>query len=822
MLDALLLDVRYCLRSLRHSPGFSAVVVLTLMLAVGANTALFSVLNALLMRKLPVREPDRLVVLSLRDPRSDQLRFVYFDTFNAFLARQRAFDAVAPYSGGGLFRTDVPSGQIDAAVETATPESYRLLGVRAVVGRLISSEDAPSLTQGAPVAVISYRFWQRHFNGDSGVLGRPLTVSGVPLTIVGVTEPAFQGLQVDGGADIGVPLAMMRQFGGDLRRPHRARNAIGRLRAGVTLEQARAELRASWPEVQRTAMPAGLPLSEQQDLQHARIDVESFATGFSSLRTQYAQPLEILVAGAALLLGIGCINLSGLLLSRLAARRQQMAIRAALGASRARLIQICAIESVLLSASGAAAALPLAWWTTHAIRALLWASPMPMAMSMAPDARVFAVAAAVALVAALLIGALPAWMAADHHRHPSGTPVRTSVAGRSGRALVVAQVALSLTLLSCAGLLVRTLANLRANDARLPARRLLFTRLWLEPTDRRPHDDASYYSTLVDELSRLPGVEAVGLSMYFPAYLKIAVPPDAVGRADAADRSGDVQAQTEIVSPRFFETVGVSRLQGRDFSWSDTAAGEPVAMVNATLARALNPSGDAIGLRVRTGADDAHRAIEIVGVVDDAAVGDIRRPHVGILFRPLLQEPQRAQVPIVNLRALGDPRPYGEKMTAIVASHGRHFVRGRLLSTLDEQIDQVLLQERLLAGLSSFFGGLAVLLACVGVFGLLAHAVVRRTREIGIRIAVGATRLSIVRMVVVEAAALVAAGLALGVPGALAAGRLVQSLLYGVGPHDVVTIGAAAGAFFLAGTCAGLWPALRAASTDPLAALRHE
>jgi putative ABC transport system permease protein len=823
MFDALRLDVRYCLRSLLRSPGFSSVVILTLMLAVGANTALFSLLNAVVLRKLPVPEPDRLVNVALADPQSNITRMIYLDVLAAFEKRQHVFETIAPYSGGVTPIVRVPGGLADAVVESATPEWYALLGVHPFLGRLLSTADAPSPQEAAPVAVISYRFWQRYFGGDPSAIGQHIAIdNSPPLVVIGVTPPQFHGLQVDGAADVAVPLAVMRQWAGDLRRPHRARNLIGRLRPGVTIEQARAEVQTLWPDVQRTAMPPSLPATDQQELRNARVKVESIAGGFSDLRARYEEPIVVLVAGAALLLVIGCINLSGLLLSRAAARHQQLNVRIALGASRARIAQLHLIEGLLLSAAGTALALPLAWWLSGRLSEALWSGLTPLAMSMTPDARVFGITAAIAITTGLLIGVLPAWTAGRLRVSAAlQSPGRTTAGStRSGRALVVAQVALSLMLLAGAALFVRTLDQLRATQLTGDTRHALFTRIYRDPSDRRQHDDPSYYSTLVSRLAAVPGVESVGLSMYFPVYFKIALPLDSARLADDPGQAGTL-VRNEYVSPRFFDTIGVARLRGRDFTWDDNPRGVRVAIVNATLARALDPSQNVVGRRLAIGTDAAAPRVEIVGVVEDAGIGDLRQPHGAMMFRPFLQSGSSG-TPIVTLRAAGDPKAYAGPLTEVVASLGRHVVRGPLVRTLDDQLDQTLLQERFVAGLSSFFAALAVLLACVGVFGLLAYAVVRRTREIGIRIAVGATRPSILRMVVAEAAALVAAGIALGVPGALVAGRLIQSLLYGVGPNDVVTIGTAAAAFLVVGTCAGLWPALRAASTDPLAALRHE
>jgi predicted permease len=823
VLDALLHDVRYSLRSLRRAPGFSVVVIVTLALAVGANTALFSLFNAIVLRMLPVTAPERLAVISLTDERGLQTRFIYGSTFAEFRARQQTFETVSMYSGGGILRAEARGESVEGGVESATPEFYDMLGVRPFLGRFITTADAPEVGESASVVVLGYRFWQRHFGGDPNVLGEIIKVDGVPLEIVGVMRPEFRGLQVDGGADFLLPLAALRRMAGDPSRPIRSLNVIGRLRPGVTLEQARVEVAALWPAVQASTMPAALTPVERDDLRSARTKVDSLATGFSNLRRRYADPLVVLVGLTAVLLVIGCVNLSGLLLVRAVARGQQLQVRVALGASRARLAQQLLLESLLLSVSGTVLALPLAWWVSRVLGATLWGNRLvPLAMSTTPDGRVLSVAAVIAVITGALVGALPAWLA-TRHRGIAVQPVRSVVTtGPSGKALLVAQVALSLVLMIGAGLFARSLANLRANDSTFPTRRLLFTRLWMNPDDHRPSNDAAYYPELARQLAQIPGVESVGLSMYFPAYFNVRLSPDVIARADVPDRSTDVAAMTEAASPRFFETVGIVRVQGRDFSWDDSARGTPVAIVNTTLARKLFPTGDAIGQRIRIGKDPARQSIEIVGVVSDAPVGNIREPHVPAAFRPLLQEPQRARVPIVNLRASGDPKGLGDALSRIVASLGRHYVRARLVSTLEEQVNQSLRQERLVAGLSSFFAALAVLLASVGVYGLLAYAVARRTREIGVRMALGATRRSVLQMIVREALVLASIGIGLGVACALMAGRFIESLLYGLAPNDPTTLVGAASLFIVVAAVSGLIPAYRASTIDPMSALRQD
>jgi hypothetical protein len=442
-----------------------------------------------------------------------------------------------------------------------------------------------------------------------------LKVAGTPLTIIGVTQPGFLGLQVDGGADFFVTTATLRPIAADPRMPIRARNVIGRLRAGVTLEEAAAEVGALWPAIQRATLPAGLAAAVQDSMRTPRITVESIATGFSGLRRQYADPLIVLVGLTALLLAIGCANLSGLLLTRAVARRHQLATRVALGAGRARLVQQMLVESLLVSVSGTLVAIPLAAAVSRVLGAALWTgSATGLAMSMAPDARVLGTAAIVAIGSGACMSVLPDWFATREHAVVGTDQPRDGVSGtRSAQVLIVSQVALSLVLLVAAGLFARRLSRLRGNDAVFPTRDIVWTRLWLNTGDRGTGLDRSYFAELARQLSQIRGAESAAFSVNFPSFFNFPLPPDLFARADAADRSEGVDGLTEIVSPRLFETVGVARLQGRDFAWDDDARRSPIAIVNATLARKLFPRAHAVGQRIRLARDPASPAVEIVG-----------------------------------------------------------------------------------------------------------------------------------------------------------------------------------------------------------------
>jgi putative ABC transport system permease protein len=819
MWDALWVDARHSLRGLRRSPGFTLVVIVTVALAIGATTTIYSLLNAIVLRTVSATDPDRLVSISATDIRATQPGYLYADTFVAYRATQHSFSAMSMYSGGGLVRVEAPSATADAVVEGVTREYFDVLGARVAAGRFFTDAD----NAGVSVVVISDRFRRRVFSDNATVIGETVKANGKSMTIVGVTAPGFDGLQFDGGADLFLPITALRSISGDPTRPLRSINIIGRLAPSATVSQARAELLARWPAIQGATLPPSLSDAELQTLRSQRIEVESLASGFSTLRRQYGPSLVVLVALTAVLLAIGCVNLAGLLLARSLARYHQIAVRLALGASRRRIFQQVLVDGVLLALGGLVASLPFAWWTTRVLTAMLTVGRgTPMLQSLAPDARVLGVATLVTLLIGLGIGILPAWRAVSGRLVDGLRRGRaiTGTLGRAGRLLLVAQVALSMVLLVGAGLFSGTLSRLRANDLSLQARRIIFTRLARTPGDRAPIDRA-YLQVLLQQLAGIQGADAAALSTYFPAYLGFPglLPTDHYSRVEPVT-SAEVTGLTEFVSPGFFDTFGIQRLRGRDFTWADDTRAPPVVMVSEALAHTLFPDSEAMGRRLRMSSALATKEFEIIGVVADTAIGKIREPHQSVVFRPILQEPTRAQVPMAHVRVTGDLKIVRDGYVRVVESQGRHFVRG--LFTLNEWVDYALLQERLTAGLSTFAGLLTVVLACIGVYGLLAYAVTSRTRDIGVRLALGATRTEVVRMIVREGLAIAVPGVVVGVPCALAAARLVRSQLYGVGPNDPSTLMSASAVFILTGVVASLVPALRASKIDPMKALRQE
>ena len=816
MWDALRLDVRHSFRSLRRAPTFSLIVIVTLSLAVGATAAVGSLLNALVLRTLAVPSPEQLVAVSALEPRAHVGGYFYADTFKAYSAAQRSFAQMSMYSGGGILRIQTRSGVFeDAWTEGVSPSYFDIVGARPSAGRFFSESDDA-------VAVIGEGFRRRVF-GDGPGIGELIKVNAVPATVIGVAADGFNGLQFDGTADVIVPFAVMRGAGGDPSQPFRSRNVVGRLARGVSIEAARAELLARWPSIQSATLPATLPEADREALLRQRLDVAPLASGFSGLRTQYGTTLWVLLALMGILLAVACANLAGLTLARSLTRRHQVAIRLALGGSARRVFWQLLVDGILLSAVAFAGAVPLAWGIVRAVTAsLLVGRTTPKFPTVTPDARVLAAAALLTVLIGLAIGVVSAWRAVTARVDECLRPGRTIIGslGRFGRGLLVAQVALSMTLLVGAGLFTATLAHLRANDASLQSQRIIFTRAFREPGDRQllPPD---YYQTLVTNLARMPGSDAAALSVYYPTYFGVTgpVPTDYhYTRADGITTL-DATVLTDFVSPGFFDLFRLPRLQGRDFTWDDGQGKPAVALVSASLARALFPAGDVVGQQIRI-AGPQRRDVEVIGVVADAPYGKLDDPRPLVVFRPILQEMARSQFPMAYVRASGDFATVRDGYTRVVKSLGHRSLRGFFTSS--EWVDRALLQARFTAGLATFAAALTILLACIGVYGLLAYSVTARVREIGVRLALGAARRTVVWMIVRDGLAIAVPGVLIGAPCAWAAARLVRAQLYGIAPGDPRTLLVAAAIFLATAFAASLLPALRASRVAPVEALRDE
>jgi predicted permease len=815
MWDALRLDVRHSFRRLRRAPTFSLIVIVTLALAVGATTAVGSLLNALVLRTLAVPSPEQLVSLSALDPRANVPGYFDADTFKAYRGVQRSFAQMSLYSGGGILRVEARSGVFENAwTEAVSPEYFDMVGARPSAGRFFTDSDDA-------VVVISEGFRRRVFGNESGI-GEAIKVNAVPATVIGVTADGFDGLQFDGTTDIIVPFAVMRPAAGDPARPVRSSHVVGRLASGVSIDAARAELLARWPSVQAATLPATLPEPDREALLRLRLDVTPLASGFSGLRSQYGTTLGVLMGLMGMLLTVACANLAGLTLARSLTRRHQVAIRLALGGSARRVFWQLLVDGILLSAVAFAGAVPLAWGIIRAVTAsLLIARTTPKFPTVTPDAGVLAAAALLTVVIGLAIGVVSAWQSVAVPVDESLRPGRgtTGSLGRFGRSLLVAQVALSMACLVAAGLFTATLARLRANDASLQSQRIVFTRAYREPGDRQVLPP-EYYQTLVADLAHMPGADAAALSVYYPTYFESPgpVPTEHYTRADVV-AGPEVTVLPEFVSPGFFDLFRLPRLQGRDFSWDDGPGTTAVALVSASLARALFPAGDALGRHIRS-AGPERRDVEVIGVVGDAPYGKLDDPRPFVVFRPILQDMARSQFPMAYVRASGDLATVRDGYTRVVKALGHRSLRRFLTSS--EWVDHALLQERFTAGLATFAAAITILLACMGVYGLLAYSVTARVREIGVRLALGAARGTVVWMIVRDGLRIAVPGVVLGAPCAWAAARLARAHLYGIAPGDPRTLLIAAAISLATVLAASLIPALRASGVAPVDALREE
>ena len=824
-LDALWQDVRYAVRAYRRTPGFAVVVVVTLALAIGANTAIFSLLNALVLRDLPVRDPDTLVQISTVTPGQGE-SYLTFSMFRELSAQQKVFTSVIGTSGNTGVTVNGNGTIMRGLLWAATGNVYEELGVRPVVGRLLAAGDMTVDLPGAnAVAVLGYGFWQRHYGGDVSVVGRTIQVEGTSFTVVGVAPAGFTGFALVAEPDITIPLAATPLVSG--RSPStlttsasRSVRVIGRLKTGATIEQARAQLTAVWPAVREAALPPAYTGPRRDDFLSIGLDVTSASKGNeSSLRTRYVQPLIILLGIASLVLLIACTNVASLLLSRASVRRHEIGVRLALGASRWRVGRQLVTEGVLLSLAGAVGGVVLSFWACAAITGIVFEEYLyPVVFDGRPDMTVIALTTAIAVAAGILCSALPAW------RGTRGTATEAlqtegrtfSVSGRPGRILVGAQLALSLVLLTTAGVLIRSLSELRAVKTGIERSDDVVVAY---PREAHPGaydklDNDAYYPQVLRRIEALPGVKRASVSLLKPGT--------GGGFRDPVVPLGDIQEAAGVaatrspVAPGFFAAVGIPVVNGRDFEWRDNSRGLRVTILSHSLARRLFGDADAVGQRVRVGLDPSRDVLEVIGIVADARLYDLKSTDVFAAYTPALQD-QDASFKCFVIR--GDNLSFASLKEA-VESLGREQV-GNIV-TLQYITDRSLLLERLTALMSSFFGSLVLLLAGVGLFGLMAYAVAQRRREIGIRMTLGADRHRVVRDVVRDGLTVTLAGLAVGVVAALAAVRVVRTLLFGVTPQDPLTLAGAAASLIAIAILACAVPASRAARVDPVIALRGE
>ena len=853
IIDDVWRDVRYAVRTLGRKPVFAAVAVLTLALGIGANTAVFSLINDHLFRTLPVREPESLVTFRWagdNDVSSLGARYAHiagvdgdrtsgaggtsfpYAVFEAFRGANRTLDDLAAFAPGSRGFSAIVQGRAEFATgQYVSGNFHAVLGASAVAGRMIQpSDDGRS---AVPVATISDGYWARRFSRDPSVIGSTVTINGIAFTIAGVTPTDLGDLTNRGsfeGPDYTMPLSLEpRLLGTDSILDDGSSWWIvimGRLRPGVTTQQAeanfepvlRATALAGWAAYV-TSLPAAVrtqPAIANKGTQVPRLQIVSASRGIADLEETTARQLGVLSAIFGVTLLIVCVNLTNLLLARMAGRAHEVSVRLAIGASRARVVRQLLIESLVLGVFGGAVGWPVA---------LLCRSIMPESFGvrvLAPDFLVVAFACALSLLSAVLLGLFPAvWAVRSAHR--LGAPKagdRLTSSSAIGKPLMAGQIALSTVLLVAAMLFSRTLLNLQRVDVGFDSDRL--ATFMLEP-GRSGYDSsraAELYTRIEERLRGIPGVSAVAIAGSGSGMLW-----GTDSNADVYIDGGDVPvnregAKYQFVDVNVFNTLGIRLRRGRLFTALDTATSTRVAVVTESFVRAFLSGGDPIGRRIggqpRT---PTERQTEIVGVVSDSKVNSLRQAPPPIFYRPIAQTPSPSRTVIV--RTVNDP----EALLPAIAD-AVHAIEPRLairdLTTQRGHLDEYVRDERTFAVASSFFGGLSLLVSAIGLFGLMSYAVARRTREIGIRMALGAAPRQVLSAVMRETLTIVGVGVAIGVAVALASSGFVATLLFGLAPTDPLTIASSAVVLVLVAAIAGYLPARRAAGVRPLLALKAE
>ena len=821
-LDTLIGDLRYAVRALRGAPAFATVAILSLALGIGANTAVFSVINALVLRSLPVNHPEELVAV-VRD--KDGMIFTN-PLWEAIRDRQDMFS--------GIFATGMTSFNLTAGGEaqrvdasTVSGDYFSTLGVQAVAGRLIARADD---YRGCPgVAVLSEGFWSSRYAADPGVIGKPILIEGHPFEIIGVSDGRFFGVSVGQRPKIFVPICtdkIVRGANSQLdARSSWYLEIVGRPKPGLTRAQIDARFATLAPDIIEATIPPHWPADALKYYRSAKFHVESASRGFSFVRDMYAKALYVLMAIVGLVLLIACANVANLLLARATARRREMAVRVALGAGRGRLARQLITESLLLSSIGAVLGIAFALWGSRVLVRLLSRGGDGVALALGVDPRILLFTIAIATLTGLLFGLVPAWRAGRVDPQAAMKAQGRGVAeGHSrfamGKALVVAQVALSLVLIMGAGLLIGSWRKLATVDPGFRSEGVLLVDANIRNTNTPPEERLVLHQQMIDAVRRLPGVLTASGSQITPVGHSAW---NDVFRTEGftAKTEDDAMAWVNAVSDGYFRTLDIPILAGRDFDTRDTRTSAKVAIINEAMARKFFKTPAALGRRFeKQQGSDWSPPIEVVGIVGTTKYRSMRDSAQPIVYFPRAQEASEALEMSLEVRGAAGATSLVPSITKAMVSINPRITLD--ITTLDRQLSASLTVPRAIAMLSGFFGTLAVLLATIGLYGVMAYTVARRRNEIGVRIALGAEQSRVVRMVLGEVATIVVAGVLVGVGLSLGATRLVTSFLYGLKPTDLATLAVSALVLVLVGLAAAALPARRAATLDPVAALREE
>lgn len=792
--------------------------VATLVLGIGANTAIFSLLNAVVLRSLPIPHPEQLVALAttISDNVNGDEPFS-LQMFEELHRRQQVFSDIFAWNGGFINTFEAGRRRFTAALATVSGNYYGSIGISPLLGRFINHSDvAAGNGTSSAVAVVSYRVWRDWFHGEANVIGETIRIGDRPFTIIGVEPEGYSGLIVDSAADVTVPVFAPGQLAA--REPRLLwLRLYGRLKPNVSLQKARASLVTLWPHVQEATRPPGYEGERRTRFLARRITLEPASTGISSLRRRFSYSLRVLLALVGAVLLIACLNLANLALARAASQRHESGVRAALGATTWDLLRQPFIESLLVSFTGAFFGLMVASWASRILLHIAWTGIVITPLSTAPDARVLAFTAGLAVLTALLFAIAPAWYAAQVDPLEALQGQTRSVRGGSGalsKSLLVIQIALSLVLVVGALLFGRTLTRLHTVDVGYRRDHLLTLMLFPQGPPLAEKDAPAYYQGLAERIKRLPGVESVSFSGNGPANEF-----ETLGPVYNAKDGTPVQAVEDYVGPDFFHVAGMHLLSGSEFTWQDNGREPLPAIISRSLAEHLFGHDNAVGRMIYAGPHTYLEKLNVVGVVNSASLWKVESVHPMAIYRPIVSGYHSAE-PIMDIRTTVDAGSLKTAVEQAVSSLGRQYSLRTM--TVEERLDSYLTVQRLTAMLTLFFGGVAVLIASAGLYGLMSFHVTRRTAELGIRVALGAQRGQVLSMILREAAVLAGMGCAIGFAATLAMSRFVKSILFGVSATDPLILASAGLTLTAVALVAGLLPARRASAVDPMKALRAE
>ncbi|HKG60281.1 MAG TPA: ABC transporter permease [Pyrinomonadaceae bacterium] len=832
----MLQDIRYGIRMLLKKPGFTAVAVLSLALGIGANTAIFSLLDAVLIKTLPVERPEQLVLFGKGESMGMTTGFpdgstdLYSYPFYRQVQQQRTdvFSGVASvlslqWNVHGFVNTGGDIEQLQ--VQLVSGSYFPVLGVNAGLGRVLTEADDQNV--GAhPVAVVSYAWWQQRLGGSPSAVGQTITIDDTAYTIVGVAPRDFFGTTVGSAPDLWIPLAMEKQmppthWDGRNNENFQDLYLIGRLKPGVTASQANAAVNLLFTQHLQTRAGAQPTAQRLKELEAANIQLTPVSRGLSGLREQFSLSLRVLMGVVALVLLIASANVANLLLAHGAARSREFAVRLAVGAGRMRLARQLLTESALLALVGGAIGVALSWWGVRLLLVMASDGPEAVPVHAAPNLRVLGFTIGVSALCAIVFGTVPAFRASRVEPNASLKGGKTLNALRNplGKAFVVAQVALSLLLLVGAGLFVRTLVNLQSIPSGFKQENATLFMIDTSATGIKTDDPKlpSLLSEVEQKVKQIPGVQAA--SFAFIVFNQGFWTGAAYTREDNIPEGQNRSLRNNVVGPDFFTAMGIPFVQGRGFEPQDVKSSQKVAVVTESMVQKFFPTGSPIGKRFGIQGRESAETIEVIGVVKDAKYGNLKEQFRPMAFYPYTQVPEVLGNLVV--RFSGPASAVVPQVRETIKQINRNLPVDDVVS-LSDHIGRSLVQQKLIARLASFFGLLALLLACVGLYGVMSYGVARRTNEIGIRMALGARGRSVLWLVLREALVLVGIGLVVGVLASLVLTKTAASLLYELKPNDPLTIVLASLALTVVALVAGYLPARRASRVDPMIALRDE